>query len=83
MELRRPDPVERADDLDAEVAREAPALALEAAPVHHDRLWVVVVGGVRDEPDAVAAVLDARRRVRSRALAAVAVQHDELHLPAW
>ena len=77
MELSGAHPVERAHYVDAEIAREPSPLALEAGSVHHDRLRVLVVRGVRDEPHAVAAILHPCSGGRGGALVSVAVEHDE------
>ena len=68
------------DILNAEVTREPTALRREPGAVHHDRAGVVVTRGVADDPQAVAAVGDARRGRRGGARAAVPVEDDDLHL---
>ena len=62
MQLRRTEPVERADDADSEVATETPTLGLEARAVHHDAARVVHAVRVADRANPVAVAADSGGR---------------------
>ena len=74
--------VERADDLDPQVARKAQGLAPVAGAVHNDAAHVVRPLCVPDLADRVPASTHARRGVVGGAADAVAVQHHHGRLDA-